>query len=106
MTPFPFAADVSSNLFFKWLAIAGGALVGGILIGWLANFLAHLVTRHKLPPWGTNGARLGGAVIGGWLVSLWAFGGGGSAPGGSGGLTHGDKDRTEANKKKDDEVKP
>jgi hypothetical protein len=110
MTPLLFAAEVSSNLFFKWLAIAGGALVGGILIGWLANFLTHLVTRHKLPTWGTNGARLGGAVLGAWLVALWAFGEGGSDPGGAGGGIvggpGGKKETEEPKRKKDDEVKP
>jgi hypothetical protein len=69
----------------RLLAVVGGAVLGAIIIGFLANLLARLATTRKLPRWAANVVRLLGAVAAGWLVALWVFGGGGAGIGGSGG---------------------
>jgi hypothetical protein len=65
-----------------------------LALGLLAQGLVKLMTAQKIPPWPLNGVRLGGAVVAGWLVALWLFGGGGGGLGGTGGgLFGGGKDR-------------
>jgi hypothetical protein len=70
----------------KVLAVAGGAGLGGLIVGLLSQFLSRSLTAQKLPPKLLHGSRLGGAGIGGWLVALWVFGGGGTGLGGGGGF--------------------
>lgn len=70
----------------KVLAIAGGAGLGGLVVGLLTQLLARALTAQKLPGKLLHGSRLGGAGLGGWLVALWVFGGGGPGLGGGGGL--------------------
>jgi hypothetical protein len=76
--------DVSGPI--RLLAVLGGAVIGAFLVGFLGNFLARALTTRKLPPWARNTLRLLGAVVFGWLVGLWLFGGGGPGIGGIGGL--------------------
>jgi hypothetical protein len=70
----------------KVLAVAGGAGLGGLVVGLLSQLLARALTAQKLPGKLLHGSRLGGAGLGGWLVALWVFGGGGPGLGGGGGL--------------------
>jgi hypothetical protein len=69
----------------KILAVVGGAVMGGLLIGLLMQLLTRAFTAQKLPRWSQLTVRLLGAVIGGWLVALWVLGGGGAGFGGAGG---------------------
>lgn len=69
----------------KILAVLGGAVVGGLVVGLLAQLLTRAFAAQKLPRGPLLVTRLLGAVIGGWLVALWVFGGGGSGFGGLGG---------------------
>jgi hypothetical protein len=69
----------------KILAILGGAVVGGLLVGFLTGLLVRLVSTRKMPRWARNVVRLTGAVLSGWLVALILFGGDGLGIGGSGG---------------------
>lgn len=69
----------------KILAVVGGAVMGGLLIGFLTQLLTRAFTAQKLPRWSQLTVRLLGAVIGGWLVALWVLGGGGAGFGGAGG---------------------
>jgi hypothetical protein len=69
----------------KVLAVVGGAVIGAFLVSFLANLMARGLTTRKLPPWARNVLRLLGAVVFGWLVALWLFGGGGPGIGGIGG---------------------
>jgi hypothetical protein len=69
----------------KVLAVVGGAVVGGLFVGLLAQLVIRATTTQKLPPRPLLVVRLLGAVIGGWLVALWVFGGGGAGLGGAGG---------------------
>ena len=78
------------SVFLKVLAVAGGAAVGGLLVGFLGKALTRMLTTGAMPPWGVRLLRVGGAVAGGWLVALFVFSGGGSGIGGSGGGKIGD----------------
>ena len=69
----------------KILAVVGGAVVGGLGLGLLAQLLARAFSFQKMPPWPLRTVRLLGGGICGWLVALWLFGGGGAGIGGSGG---------------------
>ena len=69
----------------KILAIVGGAVVGALALGLLAQLLARAFTTQKMPRWPLLVVRLLGGVIGGWLVALWVLGGGGAGFGGLGG---------------------
>ena len=69
----------------KILAVVGGAVMGGLIVGVLAQLLTRAFTTQKLPRWPLLTVRLLGAVIGGWLVALWVLGGGGAGFGGVGG---------------------
>lgn len=92
----------------KVLAIFGGILLGGLLIGFIARVAVKLLTTRSLPLWGVRFMRLLGGVAGGWLVWLFVFGGGGSGLGGSGGFGFGgsgnSKDTPEEKKDKKPEV--
>ncbi len=70
----------------KLLAVAGGALIGGLLVGLLTGAAVRGLTARKMAPWARNIMRLLGAVAGGWLVALWLLAGGGWEIGGPGGL--------------------
>ena len=65
------------------LVVLGGALVGGLLVGFLARVLLKLLTTRSMPLWMVRFLRLVGGVAGGWLVFLfvWSGGGGGSSRG-------------------------
>lgn len=69
----------------KILAVVGGAVVGGLGLGLLAQLLARAFSFQKMPPWPLRTVRLLGGGICGWLVALWLFVGGGGGIGGSGG---------------------
>ncbi|HTU20585.1 MAG TPA: hypothetical protein VMG10_21165 [Gemmataceae bacterium] len=69
----------------KIFAVIGGAVMGGLVVGLLAQLLMRAFTTQKLPRWPLLTVRLIGAVIGGWLVALWVLGGGGAGFGGAGG---------------------
>jgi hypothetical protein len=69
----------------KLLAIAGGALVGGLVVAFVTGAAVRAVSTRKMPPWARSVMRLLGAVAGGWLVALWLLGGGGWGIGGIGG---------------------
>lgn len=70
----------------KVLAILGGAVVGALVVGFLTGLAVRGLTTRKMPLWARNVMRILGAVVGGWLVALWLFGGGGPGVGGTGGL--------------------
>jgi hypothetical protein len=78
-----------SDLPVKVLAVLGGAAVGAFAVGALVRLISRLTTRQQLPPWLMFVLRFLGAVVVGWLVALWLFGGGGLLPGGAGGLGFG-----------------
>jgi hypothetical protein len=81
-----FAAPGEQILFAeKILAVLGGAVVGAVVVGLLAQLLTRAFTAQKLPRWAMLVMRLLGGVIGGWLVALWVLGGGGFGFGGLGG---------------------
>jgi hypothetical protein len=69
----------------KILAIAGGAALGALLLGFLTQLLCRALTTRKVPRGPLFLIRLLGAVVCGWLVALWVFGGGGGGLGGPGG---------------------
>jgi hypothetical protein len=73
----------------KGLAVLGGAVVGGFLVGLLVRFLVKALSAQKVPPKIMLIVRLLGAVAAGWLVALWVWGGGGPGIGGSGGIGFG-----------------
>ncbi len=70
------------------LAVAGGALIGGLGAGLLVQLAVKLLYGGKVPNAVLQIVRIVGAVIGGWVVYLIFFGGLGGAgpgPGGPGG---------------------
>jgi hypothetical protein len=69
----------------KWLAIIGGGVVGGLLVGWLVRMLVLMFTTRQLPKALHWIFRLLGAILVGWLTWLYVFGGGGTGLGGPGG---------------------
>jgi hypothetical protein len=69
----------------KILAIFGGAVLGGLLLGYFTQVLVRMVSTQKMPTWARNVVRLLGAVVVGWVLALWLFGGPGPGIGGSGG---------------------
>jgi hypothetical protein len=84
------------------LAVAGGALVGGLGSGLLLQLLVRLTTAGKTPKWAVQFVRVLGAIAGAWLVYLFLFGGSGGGgsgsgwwPGGSGGGLGTGKEGTE-----------
>lgn len=74
-----------TDLPIKVLAVLGGAGVGAFAVGASVRLLSRLTTRHQLPAWLMFALRLLGAIVAGWLVALWVFGGGGPLVGGAGG---------------------
>src|SRR5262249_27246777 len=97
------APQEGMNIVLKVLAVIGGAVLGGLLIGAVGNLLVRALTTRKMPVWGTQTVRVVGAVATGWLVALLVFGGGGDRVGGSGGGLFGGKrdDDTKKEGKKD-----
>jgi hypothetical protein len=69
----------------KGLAVIGGGVVGGLVVGWLIRVLVLLFAGQRLPRWLHWVFRALGALLVGWLVYLYVFGGGGSGFGGFGG---------------------
>jgi hypothetical protein len=76
---------MTTDVVVKILAVVGGAVVGGLGLGLLAQLLARAFTTQKIKGWPNAVIRLLGGGICGWLVALWLFGGGGPGIGGSGG---------------------
>ena len=74
------------GLVVRVLAVVGGAVLFGLLMGFLARFLTRMLTTRQMPLWAVRFVRFAGAVVGGWLVALLVFGGGGSGLGGGGGF--------------------
>jgi hypothetical protein len=82
--PAQFSFD-AAGFTIKSLAVVGGAVVCGLLVGALAGLLVRVMTTRKLPSkmrWAFRGL---GGIIGGWLLALFLFGGGGLGFGGAGG---------------------
>ncbi len=73
------------GLILKVLAVLGGAVLGGLLVGLAGRLLTRTLTTRPLPAWATRVLRVGGGAAAGWLVALWVFSEGGSGFGGSGG---------------------
>jgi hypothetical protein len=65
----------------KVLAVAGGAVLGALVIGLLVQLIGRGVAGRKLPAWVVNVSRLLGAVAGGLAVYVWV-----TSPGGEGGF--------------------
>lgn len=86
MIDFAVTPGDAPGLALRVLAILGGAFVAGILTGFVVKFLVRRLSSKPMPIWSVQIVRLLGAVVGGWLVSLWVLGGGGSGLGGSGGF--------------------
>ena len=79
--------------FIKVLAVIGGGVLGGLVVGWLLRVVVLLFSGQKLPGWLHWLFRLLGGALIGWLTWLYVFGGGGSGIGGPGGSgTGGGKD--------------
>jgi hypothetical protein len=86
MTALPaFALPEHFGYLERILAVVGGAAIGGLFFGFLAQVLVRLLTAQKLPRIPLNIIRLLGAILSGWLVALVVLGGGGSGFGGPGG---------------------
>jgi hypothetical protein len=101
----------------KVLAVIGGGVVGGLIVGWLVRVLTLLLTGQKLPRAVHWLFRVLGALIVGWLTWWYVFGGGGlGGPGGpgSGGpndgktpaTTDGTKDKDKKDKKEENPPQP
>jgi len=75
---------MSSDAPIKALAVVGGAALGAMFIGWLAQVLAKLSFAQKIPPWPLRILRVLGGGATGLLVYWFVFGGGGGI-GGPGG---------------------
>jgi hypothetical protein len=85
----------------KGLAVLGGAVLGGLLTGVLAQLLVKALTARKVPRFPLLTLRLLGAILAGWLVALFVFGGGGSGLGGLGGWGFGPLEPKDSTAKKD-----
>src|SRR5262245_7662100 len=74
-------------LLLKWLAVIGGAALGGLLSGLLLQLLGRALFHRAIPKPALKLVRLLGAVALGLLVWFWVFGAGGMGGlGGSGGF--------------------
>jgi hypothetical protein len=92
------AQDFSSPI-LKFLAVAGGAVIGGLLIGFVGRAATRMLTTRPMPVWGVRTLRVVGGLASGWLVYLYLSSGGGSGVGGpGGGKPGGDKDNRQATK--------
>jgi hypothetical protein len=91
--------DFSSPV-LKFLAVAGGAVIGGLLIGFVGRAATRMLTTRPMPVWGVRTLRVVGGVASGWLVYLYLSSGGGTGVGGPGGNKpgSGDKDKPHASK--------
>jgi hypothetical protein len=69
----------------KWLAVVGGAAVGGVLFGVFVLLAGRLLRRKRVPRLVLNGGRLLGAAVFGVVVYWLVFGLGGSGFGLGGG---------------------
>lgn len=69
----------------KGLCVIGGAALGGFLAGLVAQVLARLLAGRAVPRVPLTIIRLLGAIVLGWVVALFMFGGGGGGFGGFGG---------------------
>jgi hypothetical protein len=82
------------SVVFKALAVLGGAVVGGLLIGMLVGALWRALTSRPMAVTPRRIVRLVGGVAAGWFVAMWVFGPGGSwLWGGQGGEGGNGKDR-------------
>jgi len=70
----------------KSLAVVGGAVLGGFLVGLQATLLVRVATMRKIPPKIHWCLRSLGSLVCGWILALMLFGGGGGwGVGGTGG---------------------
>jgi hypothetical protein len=76
--------DNLGELVVKVLAVAGGALVGGLGSGLLVQLLVRLTTTARVPKRVLQVVRILGAIALGWLVALFLFGTGTGTGGGLG----------------------
>jgi hypothetical protein len=88
---FPLLAAVADlgDLVLRVLAIAGGALVGGLGLGLLSQLVARFTVTRPLPKPALNLLRALGAITLGLVVYFWAFGPGGPGFGLGGGFGFG-----------------
>jgi hypothetical protein len=89
-TPIPFALDLPpSDSMGQWLlrilAVVGGAAIGGLTIGLITQGLSRLLTTRPVPRVPLQIVRLLGAIVCGWIVAIFMFGGGLGGLGGGGG---------------------
>jgi hypothetical protein len=84
MTSVPFAAYEMFAHPEKLLAVAGGAALGGLGVGFLVQVIVRGWTGQQVPRWVLMTLRAVAAVASGWLVALWLFSGGGGGMGGPG----------------------
>jgi hypothetical protein len=73
-------------LLVRALAVAGGAALGWVAIGFLVSMLRRFLGVSSVPRPPLLVARALGAVVAGCLIWLWVFGHGGSGIGGPGGF--------------------
>ena len=76
---------IGGDLPVKVLAVVGGAVLGALVTGGVVGLAVKALFGRKLPRYPAWGMRGLGAVLFGWLVALWVFGGGGGGIGGVGG---------------------
>ena len=79
------SAQDFANPVLKFLAVAGGALVGGLLSGFVGRAATRMLTTRPMPLWSVRTLRVAGGVVSGWLVYLYLASGGGTGVGGPGG---------------------
>lgn len=80
-----FAID-TTELPKQVLMVVGGAAVGALGLGLIAQLMTRWLTMKKLPPTPTMAARGVGGVALGVLTAMWVWQNGGWGPGGVGGL--------------------
>lgn len=76
---------MATDVVVKILAVLGGAVGGGLALGFVAQLLMRAMTIRNPPRWSILTIRLLAGGICGWLLALWLFGGGGPGIGGTGG---------------------
>ena len=81
-----FAATDMAELPKQVLMILGGAAVGAVGLGVIAQLLSRWLTMKKLHPLPTTTARVVGGLALGLLTAMWIWQGGGWGPGGTGGV--------------------
>lgn len=85
----------------KVLAILGAALIGAVIIGYVARLFTTLISGRTMPRWAQKISQLMGAITFGILAAFWVYGGGGTGIGGQGGTSMGagaDKNPNESDK--------